>query len=499
MTASGTPITLQNIGPALAPKRVHLIGIGGSGLSAIAQVLLERGYTVSGSDQTLGPLARELARMGAKVSEGHQAAYVRGADLVVRSSAIPDDNPEVIAARAAGIPVLKRADFVAQLMSGQTVIAVGGTHGKTTTTAMVAWLLSRLGQDPSYIIGGVSRNLSGNAHAGQGSHFVIEADEYDRMFLGLSPSWILLTYLEHDHPDCYPTLEEYRQAFRDFIQRLLPGGGLLACSDCAETAALARQVPAGCHSWTYGLTPDADYTSFSAWYHAPAQPPVLLAQMDLQVPGRHNAQNALAALALAHRLGLPVAAAASALTEFSGTGRRFEQVGEAGGVTIYNDYAHHPTEIRATLAAARQRYPDRRIWAVWQPHTYSRTQILLNEFSQAFSDADLVVVTEIYAAREANNGFSSSQVVEAMTHPGQGPQNRDPLRNGGFAKRYPRQGAKRYPAVQFAPTLAAATQLLLGQLHPGDVVFVLSAGDADQISQQVLDTLRFGEEHHERK
>ena len=471
-------------------QHIHFIGINGSGLSAIAQVLLERGYTVSGSDRSLGPLAHELARMGAQVVEGHRGDHVLGADLVIRSSAVLDENPEVQAARAAGIPVLKRADFLAQLMAGQSVIAIGGTHGKTTTTAMVAWLLSRLGQDPSYIIGGVSRNLGGNAHAGQGSTFVIEADEYDRMFLGLTPSWILLTYLEHDHPDCYPTLPEYRQAFQDFILRLQPGGSLLASSDCAETAALVRQVPAGCHAWTYGLALVSNHpdnppgylatdlssnshggTSFSAWYTTQHQPAVRLAQVDLQIPGQHNVQNALAALALVHRLGLPVSTAAAALAEFNGTGRRFDLLGEAKGISVYNDYAHHPTEIRATLAAARQRYPDRRIWAVWQPHTYSRTQTLFNEFTQAFSAADRVIVTEIYAAREADPGFSSRQLVSAMSH----------------------------PKVQFAPTLAAAAQLLLDQLQSGDVVFVLSAGDADQISQQVLESLSCGEDHHDRE
>ena len=465
-------------------QRIHLIGISGSGLSAIAQVLLERGYTVSGSDRMLGPLAHELARMGAQVFEGHHAEQVQGADLVIRSSAIPDDNPEVQAARAAGIPVLKRADFLAQLMAGQSVIAVGGTHGKTTTTAMVAWLLTRLGQDPSYIIGGVSRNLGGNAHAGHGPTFVIEADEYDRMFLGLDPSWIILTYLEHDHPDCYPTLADYRQAFHDFVHRLQPGGGLLACGDCAETAALVKQVPEGCHAWTYGINfpctttgyRAADVssnasggTSFKAWYSSAGQPDLLLAQVDLQIPGLHNVQNALAALALVHRLGLPVEPAAAALAEFSGTGRRFELLGEAKGVAIYSDYAHHPTEIRATLAAARQRYPGRRIWAVWQPHTYSRTQTLFDEFTQAFHDADRVIVTEIYAARETDPGFSSNKIVAAMTH-----QN-----------------------VKYAQTLIAATRLLLDELRPGDVVFVLSAGDADQISQQVLESLSFGEQHHE--
>jgi UDP-N-acetylmuramate--alanine ligase len=454
-------------------EHIHLIGIGGSGLSAIARLLLESGYTVSGSDRVLSPLANELAQAGARVFGGHRAENIAGANLVVRSSAVPDDNPEVVAARAAGIAVLKRADFLGHLMSTQTGIAIAGTHGKTSTTAMTAWVLSSLGLDPSYIIGGVSKNLGNNAHAGRGRFFVIEADEYDRMFLGLAPSWILLTHLEHDHPDCYPTLSEYRQAFVDFVGRLLPGGGLLTCLDHPETAAMLERVPAGCRAWTYGLAPAADYAahdlapnpqggmSFSLVYQGAP-----LVQIALKVPGLHNVRNALAVLGLAHQLKLPLEPVATALAQFESTGRRFDLLGEAGGVAVYNDYAHHPTEIRTTLAAARLRYPDRRIWAVWQPHTYSRTQTLFDEFTRSFEDADRVIVTEIYASREVDNGFSAARVVAAMPH----------------------------PAVYFAPTHPDAVKYLLADLRAGDVVLVLSAGDADQISQQVLDGLHSGEE-----
>ncbi|TLN21313.1 UDP-N-acetylmuramate--L-alanine ligase, partial [bacterium] len=236
---------------------VHLVGIGGSGLSAIARLLLESGYSVSGSDRTPSELARELAAAGATVFSGHAAENIRGADLVVRSSAIPDSNPEVQAALVAGIPVLKRADFLGRLMSGRTGIAVAGTHGKTTTTAMVAWLLTACGQKPSYIIGGVSKNLGNNAHAGQGSAFVIEADEYDRMFLGLNPRIAVVTMMEHDHPDCYPTPQEYRAAFVDFVHTLQPGGLFITNADDAQAASLAAELPAGCRVVTYGMNPDA--------------------------------------------------------------------------------------------------------------------------------------------------------------------------------------------------------------------------------------------------
>lgn len=455
-------------------QHIHFIGIGGSGLSAIARLLAQSGVSVSGSDRTPTPLTHELVTEGIRVFIGHASANVAGADLVVRSSAVPDDNPEVQAARAANIPVLKRSDFLERLMAGRQGIAVAGTHGKTTTTAMIAWMTTRLGLDPSYIIGGISSNLGSNAHAGTGAAFIIEADEYDRMFLGLSPALAVVTYLEHDHPDCYPSMADYTTAFEQFVGRLQPGGVLLTCADNPAAAALASAVPTGCRACTYGLHAPADYTisnlrsneqggfSFEAFYHETP-----LASLNLQVAGEHNASNALAALAAAHQLALPLNAAAAALDEFSGTGRRFDVQGQAAGVTVIDDYAHHPTEIRTTLAAARARYPGRGLWAVWQPHTFSRTRTLQNEFQRAFDQADHVIVTEIYAAREKDPGFSSASLVAQMNH----------------------------PAAAYAPTLQAAGDLLLEQLKSGDVLLVLSAGDADQISARVLAELKKRENH----
>ncbi len=457
-------------------KHIHLIGIGGTGLSAIALLLKERGYTVSGSDRTLSPLARQLSAHGVTVYAGHDANNVLQADVVVRSSAIPDDNPEVQAALDADIPVLKRSEYLGQLMAGCQGIAIAGTHGKTTTTAMVAWVFTRLGQDPSYIIGGVAKNLGNNAHAGSGPIFVIEADEYDNMFLGLTPRVEVICTLEHDHPDCFPTRESYNEAFIRFVQRLEPDGVLLASADDAGTRWLARNhARVDIRLLTYGKDAQADYRAenlapnqhggfdFMAMYHNESLTPV-----SLQVPGEHNALNALAALAVAHSQGLPVDQAAAALAEFSGTGRRFEVLGEAAGIVVVDDYAHHPTEVRATLSAARARYPGRRLWAVWQPHTFSRTVTLLNDFIAALQLADRVVITEVYAAREHNEGFSSAVIAEAMTH----------------------------PSAYFAPTLISATQYLLEQLQPGDVLLVLSAGDADQISASVYAELKSQEENY---
>lgn len=451
-------------------EHIHLIGIGGSGLSAIARLLLESGnYTVSGSDKSLSSLAAGLANAGVTVYAGHDPRNIEGADLVVRSSAIPDDNPEVVAARAAGIPVLKRADFLGRLMVDRIGIAVAGTHGKTTTTAMIAWILVRLGLDPCYIIGGVSKDLGGNAHAGQGRYFVIEADEYDRMFLGLLPDLIVVTNLEHDHPDCFPTPADYRAAFVDFLGTLKPGGQLLACIDDQAAASLLLAVPGGRSGFSYGLKPYADYFARNlqanpggAYTFDLVRGHTALAHVNLQIPGEHNVQNAVGALAVIDRLGLPIEQAAEILSSYSGTGRRFDLRGEAAGVAIIDDYAHHPTQIRTTLAAARGRFPGRTLWAVWQPHTYSRTQALLNEYAAAFHDADHVLVTEVYAAREAFTGFSARQVVERMEH----------------------------PDARFIPGLEDTGAALLDQLKPGDVVLVLSAGDADSISARVLQTLR---------
>jgi UDP-N-acetylmuramate--alanine ligase len=459
---------------------IHFIGIGGTGLSAIATVLLERGLTISGSDRRSSPILASLEQAGARITIGHhRAENVAGADLVVRSSAVRLDNVEVQAAQAAGIPVLRREEFLEQLIGSQRAIAVAGTHGKTTTTSMIAWMLTAMDQDPSYVIGGVATNLGTNAHAGQGNYFVIEADEYDRMFLGLSPYLAVVTNIEHDHPDCYPTPQDFSQAFDQFAQRLLPDGTLLACADDPGAAALlAGMRREGRAGMSYGLSakgcelqavapaPNAA-GGFSFDVRLSGKP--LLEGVSLQVPGRHNVRNALAAIGVAYRLGLPVLKASQALSQFRGASRRFEVRGEPGGILLVDDYAHHPTEIRATLNAARARYPSRRIWAVWQPHTYSRLRTLFNEFSLAFDAADCVLVTDVYAARESapEDGFSALNIVRALN-----------VRRSPYGR--PVQGPLPVPAAQ---------DWLEETLQPGDVVLVLSAGDADQITAGLLEAL----------
>jgi UDP-N-acetylmuramate--alanine ligase len=435
---------------------------------------------VSGSDRALTPFADEVRKAGAQVYVGHHPRNLEGADWVVRSSAITEDNPEVKAAKRKKIPVYKRADFLGELMSDKTGIAIAGTHGKTTTTAMAAWVLSALKRDPSFIVGGVINNLGVNARAGKGTVFVIEADEYDNMFLGLKPQIEVVTSIEHDHPDVFPTILSMVQAFQKFVDLLPADGTLIACvedSGAMEMVSYARK--AGKNVVGYQVQ-DENTINTPLWMMAREVKPnqrggfnfvassnIGSANLDsvevsLQIPGQHNVRNALAVLAIVDVLGLPREKAAKALSEFTGTGRRFQLRGEVNDILIFDDYAHHPTEIAATLAGARARYPEARIWAVWQPHTYSRTKTLFLEFARAFKDADEVIVTEVYAAREPKEDFTSAEVVSAMPH----------------------------LSARYIGTLPEVTVHLLTHLKPGDVVLVLSAGDADQISTDVVKGLQ---------
>jgi len=459
-------------------RHIHFIGIGGTGLSAIARVLLESGYTVSGSDKTASTLFDALRKAGAHTYLGHTPENIKGADLVIRSSAIQDDNSEVIAARSLGIPVLKRADFMQQLLEGRTTIAIAGTHGKTTTTSMLVWILTQLQQDPSFIVGGVIKQLDRNAKAGNGPFFVIEADEYDRMFLGLNPQLIVITNIEHDHPDCYPTPKDYQLAFKDFLDRLkINGKGFLCIDDKGVNRLLKSVNRKQKNLLTYGFDKQADYQphnikidkngypQFDVIYKTSDAVLIKLATLNLQVPGEHNIRNALAALAVIHKLDLPLQEAANALSEFKGTQRRFDILGQADGVTIIDDYGHHPTEIKATLQAARQRFPQSRIWAVWEPHTYSRTMTLESDFISALNHADKVIITKIYAAREIDPGYSPKRITDAL--PG----------NKG----------------QYIADFEDVQTYLLKNLEKNDVVLVLSAGDAPQISKQTLAGLKIRE------
>ena len=455
-------------------KHIHLIGIGGTGLSAIARLLQQSGYVVSGSDQMMSPLAEGLVSDGVQVMIGHKAENINGADIIVRSSAVADDNPEVLAGRKAGIPVLKRSQFLGQIMESKVGIAVAGTHGKTTTTGMITWMLTQLGKDPSYIVGGTINQLDTNAHAGGGEYFVIEADEYDRMFLGLKPFISVVTNMELDHPDCFPTLGDYYAAFLEFASSTQPGGTVLVCGDHENLRLLQERVAhIGLATQSYGFDPTCDYQAknlalsnegyytFDFVRNMVQGTDIICGNITITLPGIHNVLNTLAALSTADLLGLPIQEAADALSNFSGTGRRFEIVGEVNGITLIDDYAHHPTEIKTTLAAARSRFQHRQIWAIWQPHTYSRTRLLEREFINSFTEADVVVLTEIYASRERKENYSSKELVKQMDQ----------------------------KKTRFIPELAEVANVLLKELRPSDVVIVLSAGDANLVNKALANSL----------
>lgn len=452
-------------------QHVHLVGIGGAGLSAIARVLLRQGYFVSGSDRSASAVTEALAREGALVYIGHDAQQVMGAELVIVSSAVADDHVEAAMARALDIPVYRRADIVGALTAGQQVIAVAGTHGKTTTSAMIAHVLLEAGHDPSYIVGGLLRSTGSNAGVGRGRAFVIEADEYDNMYHGLRPQTAVVTSVEFDHPDFFATPGDMVRSFAHFAS-LLPADGLLvACADDPAALVLAQnRLVSGLPVTTYGLDSplaawrgarvrvEGEHTLADVTHDGQAR-----GALRLRVPGAHNVCNALAALAAADRHGVAFDRAAAALGTFEGAGRRFELRADVGGVAVIDDYAHHPTAIRVTLEAARQRYPERAVWAVWQPHTYSRTRALLDGYAAAFGAADHVVVTDIYAARE--------QPIPGVT---------------GAAAAAALAGAD----VRHAPGLADAARLLAAEVRAPAVIVIMSAGDAPEIGRAFLQVWR---------
>jgi UDP-N-acetylmuramate--alanine ligase len=454
--------------------QVHIVGIGGAGMSAIARVLIGRGVRVSGSDRALNAQTDALAALGARVYEGHAAANLNAPDVVLISSAVSPENPEVEAAAARGIPVLRRREALPLLLGDALQIAVAGTHGKTTTTALIAHLLRETGRDPSYIVGSTLLNSGDNARHGTGDAFVIEADEYDYMFLGLTPTIAVLTNLEHDHPDMFPTFAAMQAAFQQFIQRIPEYDGvLIACADDPQALRLAKaRRSEGQPTLTYGIhNAEADWRATLQGADRllvegvqDGQP--VRAEAKLPIYGDHNAQNSLAALAATCIYGVPLAEAAAALGSFRGTARRFEVMGAARGITVINDYAHHPTAIRATLQAVRVRYPQAAVWAVWQPHTYSRTRLLLAAFLSAFGGADHVLITDIYGAREQ-------------------PQAGDPTAADLAAMLREQAGC----AAQHSGDLLHTADFLAENVRAGSVVILFSAGSAPQIGERLLAAL----------
>ena len=451
-----------------AGKRIHLIGIGGAGLSAIARILLGRGLRVSGSDSRQSEITAALVAAGARVEIGHAAAFVAGADAVLATSAVPDEHIEVAAARGLGIPVYRRRHFMRALLEGFDTLAVAGAHGKTTTTAMLTHILQFAGQDPSYIVGGTLGNTGVNAAVGRGKIFVIEADEYDNMFLGLSPDIAIVTNIEHDHPDFFATEADTLTAFSRFAAQLTAEGLLIACADNPPALALADSRRAqGEPALTYGIaSASADWRAVELRFQGLSSHFIVRdggraqAQVRLRLPGAHNVLNALAALVAAQQRGVSMQQGAEALAGFISAGRRFELRGERDGIAVIDDYAHHPTAIQANLAAARRSFPQRQIWAVWQPHTYTRVEQFQADFVAAFDQADRVLVTPIYAAREKPiASLNSPKLAQAIS--------------------------ARCPA-QFVPSFAAAAALIRDQAQKPAAILICSAGDANKIAELLL-------------
>ena len=437
-------------------------------MSAVARLLLARGDTVSGSDKGEWPLARALAADGVTVASAFEAKNVADADIVVRSSAYGDSNPEVAAARAAGIPVWKREDAWRELGRGKRVVAVAGTHGKSTMTALTWTALRAGGLDPSLICGAVLRDIGTNAHAGKGDVLVIEADEYDRAFLALEPEVAIVTNIEHDHIDVFPTHDDVKEAFAHFASGIVQGGWLVACADDPGAAELAHRGGdlAGRLVVTYGTAPDAGYRvvelvqkpdGVSFDLSGPFGAPI---PVSLRLVGAHNARNAAAALAAADALGVPATAAAKSFATFSGTERRLEELGTAQGITVVDDYAHHPTEIRVSIEAVRAR-TNGRVIVLFQPHTPSRLRAFFDEFAAALRTADDRVIAETFAsARETADSRAGAKALAKSA-----------------------DGA-------YVVDAEAAARALAERARPGDLVLVLGAGDIRPAGIRLLELLR---------
>jgi UDP-N-acetylmuramate--alanine ligase len=454
-------------------RRVHFVGIGGIGMSGIAEVLLTLGYDVSGSDVVESETTRRLARLGAEVHLGaHAAEHVRqDCDVLVISSAVTFANPEVTRARELKIPVIPRAEMLAELMRMKYGVAVAGTHGKTTTTSLVAAVLREAGRDPTMVVGGKLRALGTNARLGQGEFLVAEADESDGTFLLLSPIVAVVTNIDREHLDYYGDMERVRDAYLQFIHRVPFYGLAVLCIDNVNVRALLPHIRK--RFVTYGTSPDADWqardlrvagleTVFEVWRGERHLGPV-----RLHMPGRHHALNGLAALAVAEDLEIPFRIAAHALEDFGGIHRRFEVKGEEREILVVDDYGHHPEEIRATLRAAREGFP-RRLVVAFQPHRYSRTRDLFNEFLEAFDDADALVVTDIYSAGEERlDGPSAETLYQALKRRG-------------------------HLDVRYVPRRDRVAEALLELIRPGDVVLTLGAGDIHRTADELLALIRAG-------
>ena len=448
-------------------QHAHFIGIGGIGMSGIAEILLNMGFKVSGSDMRRGPVTDRLAQLGATIYEGHRAENVAEATVVVTSSAVSPTNPEVVEARAHKIPVIQRAEMLAELMRLKYGIAIAGMHGKTTTTSMVAAVLAAGGLDPTVVVGGRVDALGSNAKLGTTQYLVAEADESDRSFLKLPPILAVVTNLDREHMDCYRDMADVENAYLSFMDKVPFYGAVTACVDNAALASILPRVHR--RVFRYGTSDEAEYRlemleqrpgSFSCFeVHAPGG---VVGPFELHVPGRHNALNATAAVAIAHQLEVQPDQIAAGISSFRGVDRRFQIRGTVNGITVVDDYGHHPTEIRATLAAARD-YGKGNVHVIFQPHRYTRTRDLLDEFGGAFGDANRVFVLPIYAASEEPlPGITAELLTSKITA----------------------------PRAEFVPDFPSAIAVATAAAREGDIIMTLGAGSVSQLGPQILAELQ---------
>lgn len=441
-------------------RHVHFVGVGGIGMSGLAEILRTLRFDVSGSDLKEGETTHRLARLGVRIDVGHRAENVVGSDVVVYSSAISPTNPELVNARRTGIPVVSRAEMLAELMRVKYGVAIAGSHGKTTTTSLVATVLSAAGFDPTVVVGGRMAALGSNARLGEGDLLVAEADESDGSFLRLTPTIAVVTNIDPEHLDFYGTHEHLKKAFVQFVEKVPFYGLAVLCLDHPHVQELLPQVAR--RHVTYGLSPQADYCArqveyegtsvrFSAFRKGEA-----LGEFTLRMPGIHNVLNALAAIAVGDELAVPIDVLRESLAHFNGVARRFTVTHVVKGVSLVDDYGHHPAEIRATLAAARRAYSGR-VVGVFQPHRYTRTQLLFDEFTRAFNDCDELLVLPVYPAGEKPiEGVSADRLAEAISNHG-------------------------HHHVRFCPNLESAAEAIAGHTQPGDVVLALGAGDVNKV------------------
>lgn len=454
-------------------KNIHFIGIGGAGMSALSYVMIKRGYQVSGSDAKPGYMATNLAKEGALVFIGHSACQIERAEVVVVSTAIHPDNPELVEAKKRQVPVIHRSDVLAYLMNKHKGVAVAGAHGKTTTSSMLSCITCEGGLDPTIVVGGIVNNLGSNAVNGKSDYVVAEADESDGSFLKFHPYLAVITNIENDHLDHYGSEENIQAAFAKFVEQIKEDGKAILCYDNAKVRVLGEKT--GKTVISYGIdSKDADYRAENIEYGKNGTTYDILYKNEvigkgqLIVPGRHNVLNSLGAIAAARELGIPLESILASLAHFSGAKRRFETKGKVGGVWVVDDYAHHPTEIAVTLKAARQTQPERLV-CVFQPHRYTRTQLLLDQFAVAFKDCDELIITDIYAASEDPiPGVSGEMLAHKIAET---------------------TGQK----VRYISGQDKIEETLEREVRPGDLVITMGAGDIYRLGEQLVQALERSE------